>query len=128
MGAGLLAIFGLLAMLLAAVGVYGVISNAVDQRAHEMGIRMALGSARSGVVRLILRQGLVLVVAGVIAGLIAAGALSRMVGGMLFDVSPADPLTYAVVASGLVAVAMFATWIPALRLTRIDPVTALRDG
>jgi putative ABC transport system permease protein len=126
MGAAMLSIFGLLALGLAMVGIYGVMANSVDQRVHEMGIRMALGAGRGQVVGLIVRQGMTLVGAGVAAGLIAAVALSRFVENMLFDMGAFDPVTFAVVAGGLLVIALAAIYLPARRLTRLDPAIALR--
>jgi putative ABC transport system permease protein len=126
MGASMLTIFGLLALGLAMVGIYGVMANSVDQRAHEMGIRMALGAGRGSVLGLILRQGMTMVATGVGVGLVAALALGRLVENMLFDVSGSDPVTFIVVAGGLLLTAVLAIYIPARRLTRLDPAIALR--
>ncbi len=126
MGAGLLTIFGGLALLLAMIGVYGVMSNSVDQRSHEMGIRLALGARRGQVIVLMIRQGMLLVGSGLAAGLLVAAIAGRQVQGMLFNLSGVDPLTYATVAAALLLVALLATYLPARRLTAIDPAFALR--
>jgi predicted permease len=122
----LLAIFAGIALLLAAVGIYGVMSYAVTRRTHEMGIRAALGSSRREIVWLVLRQGMKPAGAGMIAGLAAAAVLTRFMAGMLFGVQPADPMTLAAVALLLGGVAVLACYIPARRATAIDPVIALR--
>jgi len=122
----LLSIFGALALVLAAVGLYGVASYSVTQRTREIGIRMALGASRPLVLRLVLLQALALVAAGVAAGLLIAVLLARSVRGLLAGVPPADPLTYTLTAVLLVLVAALASYIPARRATRIDPLLALR--
>lgn len=126
MGAGLLAIFGLLALALAMVGIYGVMSNAVDQRSHEMGIRMALGARRRQVVSLAVKQGMALVGVGIALGLGGAFVLGRQLEAMLFDLTGTDPVTFIGVAVVLSVVAYLATYLPARRLTRLDPSAALR--
>ena len=127
MGAGLLTIFGLLALVLAMIGVYGVMSNSVDQRAHEMGIRMALGARRGEVIRLVIRQGMILVGVGLALGLMVAVPAGRQLQSMLFDLSGNDPVTFGAVAGALLAVALLATYLPARRLTALDPSFALRS-
>ncbi len=122
----LLGVFGLLAIVLAAVGIYGVISYSVSLRAREVGIRMALGAARADVLRLVLRQGLVLVGAGLGAGVAASFALTRYMESLLFQVKPADVLTTSVVVVLLSAVALLASYVPARRATKVDPMVALR--
>jgi predicted permease len=117
---------GGLGLLMAVLGVYGVVSFAAAQRTREIGIRMALGGSAADVLRLVLRQSVTMVVAGLLVGLFAALALTRVMARYLLDVSPSDPLTYATVALLLTAVALAACWIPARRATRVDPGSALR--
>jgi predicted permease len=125
--ASLLGVVGGISLLLAAVGLYSVMSYAVGQRTQEMGIRMALGAQPGAVLGLVLRQGLRLTVAGLLVGSVTALAAARIVGGFLVNVSVADPLTFAVAAAFLGLVAALASYLPALRATRVDPVVALRD-
>jgi putative ABC transport system permease protein len=122
----LLAGFAALALLLAAVGVYGVTSYSVRQRTHELGIRMALGAQSGDVLMLVLRQGLKQVFIGVVIGLTAAFSLTRWMKSLLFEVRPTDPMTFAVIALLLMAVALLACWIPARRATKVNPIVALR--
>jgi putative ABC transport system permease protein len=122
----LLAIFASVALLLAAIGIFGVLSYAVSQRTREIGIRMALGAPGRTVVGLIVRQAMVLVASGVAAGTIAALLVSKTITKMLFSVAPTDPVTFGSVAAVLVAVALFASYLPARRATRVDPIVALR--
>jgi putative ABC transport system permease protein len=122
----LLGVFAGLALALAAIGLYGVISYGVTQRTHEMGIRMALGAGRGDVLRLILRQGLALAVSGVVIGLACTLAVSQLLTHLVGSVQPHDPLTLIAVSSLLMGVALAASYIPASRATRVDPVTALR--
>jgi predicted permease len=126
MSGTLLAVFGALALVLAAIGIYGVIVYGVAQRAREIGIRVALGAQRRDVAWLILSQGLRLALAGIGVGLVAATAAMQGVRTLLFGVSAFDPLTYLAVSSSLATVALLACWIPARRATRIDPMVALR--
>ncbi len=126
MGAGLLGIFGLLAMILAALGIYGVMAYSVSQRTREIGIRMALGAQRRDVVRLVLRQGLAIVGTGVVAGLAVSLVLTRLLTTLLFGVNPADPLVFLGTALILCAAAMAAGYLPARRATKVDPLVALR--
>lgn len=123
----LFAAFAGLALLLATIGLYGVISYSVSQRTREIGVRIALGAAERSVLGMVLGQGLRLTVAGVVLGLLGAAAATRAMTGMLYQVSPLDPLTFGLVAVGLVAVALFAAWLPARRAMRVDPVVALRS-
>jgi putative ABC transport system permease protein len=122
-----LAGFAALALLLATIGIYGVTSHAVSARTQEVGIRMAMGAARADVLRLILAQHLRPAVIGLAIGIAGAIALSRSLGSLLFGVSPTDPLTLALVALALLAVAAIACFIPARRATRVDPLVALRS-
>ena len=119
--------FALFALLLAVVGVYGVMSHLVAQGAHDIGVRMALGAERSRILGMVLRQGMVLTVAGSVLGLIGAVALTRVMATLLFGVSTTDLATFTAVPLILIATAAIASYIPALRATRVDPVVALRD-
>jgi putative ABC transport system permease protein len=118
--------FAVTALLLTAVGIYGVISHAVSLRTQEIGVRMAIGAARTSVVALVLRGGMTWAGGGIALGLLAAWATSRAIAGLLFNTSPADPLTFGVTALALAGVAALACMVPAIRATRIDPVIALR--
>jgi putative ABC transport system permease protein len=122
----LLGIFAAVALLLASVGIYGVMSYSVEQRTREIGIRMALGAERRSVLRLIVGQGARLAAAGIGVGVIGAFALSRVMAGLLYGVSPTDPLTYVALAALLAAVAVAACAVPARRAVRVDPAVALR--
>ena len=122
----LLAVFAVVALVLAAVGIYGVMSYSVARRTHEIGIRVSLGASRADVLRLIMRQGLVLAVAGSAAGLVAALLLARLMTKLLYGVPPTDPVTFVCVAGLLILVALVACYVPARRAMRVDPVTAMR--
>jgi putative ABC transport system permease protein len=118
--------FALSALLLAMLGIYGVIAYAVRDRQRELGIRIALGAPRSGVVRLVVRDGLVLASIGVVAGIAASVAASRVLSGLLYEIAPTDLGTYAVASVTLIGVAALAAWLPARRAARVDPMIAMR--
>ena len=123
----LLGVFAGIALLLASVGIYGVMSYSVVQRTREMGLRMALGAKQRDVLALVLRQGMTLVLAGVAIGVICALALTRVIANQLYSVRPTDPVTFAAVAILLAIIALVATLLPAWRATRVDPTVALRE-
>jgi predicted permease len=122
----LLGAFAAIALALAAVGIYGVLSYLVSQRTHEIGIRLAVGADRSQVRGMILRQGVTLALAGIVVGLVGAFALTRLMATLLYQVQPSDPVTFAAVPVVLIAIAAIASYLPALRATRVSPVQALR--
>ena len=118
--------FGLLALILAAIGIYGVLAYTARQRTHELGIRMVLGADPRSIFAVVLRRGAILALLGIVIGLAASFALTRALSSVLFHVSPTDPLTYMAVALLLLAVALFACYVPARRAMRVDPIVALR--
>jgi predicted permease len=126
LGASLAAAMGLLGLLLAVVGVYGVVSYAATQRTQELGIRMALGASPRQILALLLKQGVRLVAAGLLFGLAGAWALTRAMSFMLFGVSPSDPVTYIAAGALLSGITLLACWLPARRAMRVDPIVALR--
>ena len=122
----MVALFALTALLLAGLGIYGVISYMVSERTHEIGIRIALGADRRSILRMVLRQGLGLAIIGAAVGLVAALIVSHLMAGLLYGVRPTDPLTFAGVALLLIGVGLLACYIPARRVLRVDPLVALR--
>jgi hypothetical protein len=122
----LMGLFSGVAVALAAAGLFAVLSHAVAQRTHEIGVRVALGATRRDIVRSVLSRALAVATVGVGVGLAGAAALSRLLSALLFEVSPYDAASFAFVALGLVAVALLASWLPAYRATRVDPMAALR--
>jgi putative ABC transport system permease protein len=126
MAATLLSIFGLLALSLAAIGLYGVMAYAVSQRTRELGIRISVGAERRDILKLILGQGLAMSVVGLLAGLVAALAVTRLTAKLLYGVSATDPVTFIVIALLLLCVSLPACYFPARRATKVDPIIALR--
>jgi putative ABC transport system permease protein len=126
MAATLLGGFGVVALLLAALGIYGVLAYSVSRRTREIGVRMALGAQVADVLRMVLRQGFGLTLIGLVIGLLGAFAATRLLRGFLYEVQPLDPITFVVVSATLVLVAAGACWLPARRATRVDPMVALR--
>jgi putative ABC transport system permease protein len=122
-----LAAFGMFALILAAVGVYGVISYLVTQGTHDIGVRLALGAQRSSILQMVLRQGLELTVVGIVTGILGAALLTRVMAALLFGISATDLVTFSGVPVILAIVATLAAYIPAWRATRVDPVVALRE-
>jgi putative ABC transport system permease protein len=122
----LLGVFAGVALVMAAVGIYGVMSYSISRRTHEIGIRVSLGASRSGILVLVLRQGLLLALAGSAVGIVGALLLARLMSKLLFGVPPTDPLTFVGVAVLMLIIALIASYIPARRATRVDPIVALR--
>jgi putative ABC transport system permease protein len=122
----LISIFATVALLLASIGIYGVVSYSVSQQTHYIGVRMALGASPSDILRMVLKQGLVLAVAGVVIGVVAALGLMRLLRTLLFEVSTSDVTTFATVAGALFVIALVACYLPARRATKVDPLVALR--
>ena len=123
----LLAAFAALALSLASVGIYGVLSYFVVQHTQEIGVRLALGAQRRSILFLVMRKGMTLASAGIALGLFGAFAMTRLMSSLLYEVSAADPVTFAAVAALLSAVAMSACYVPAWRAMRVDPIVALRE-
>lgn len=123
----LLGTFAGIALLLSTIGIYGVMSYTVSQRTRELGIRMALGASREGVLGMVLRQGMTIAVIGLVIGLAGAFALTRVIASQLYDVKPTDPVTFVSVTLTLALVALLASLLPAMRATRVDPMVALRE-
>jgi ABC-type antimicrobial peptide transport system permease subunit len=122
----LFAVFSTLAITLAIVGIYGVMSYSVSRRTHEIAVRLALGASKSHVMALVLRQGLKLILIGIAVGMAGALGLTRLIANMLFGVKPTDPVTYALVGVLLTGVSLAACYLPARRATRVDPICALK--
>jgi len=125
-GATVLGVFGLLGLLLAAIGIYGVMSYSVSRRTREIGLRMALGAETRDVIKLIVKQGMGLTLIGAMIGLMLAVAVTRLLTSLLYGVTPTDPATFAGVVLFVVVVAVIACYLPARRATKVDPVLALR--
>jgi ABC-type antimicrobial peptide transport system permease subunit len=122
----LMTIFGGCALLLAAIGIYGLMAYSVQQRTQEIGIRLAIGADRREVLKMILRQGVILAVGGIAAGVGAALLLTRLMQSLLYEITPSDPITFVVVGVVLFVVALVASYLPAWRATRVSPLIALR--
>jgi ABC-type antimicrobial peptide transport system permease subunit len=120
--------FAGLALLLASIGIYGLLAYMVGQRSHEIGLRMALGAGRADILKLILQKGIILAGSGVIAGVILSASTASMMASLLYGVRPRDPAVFLIVPLLLLAVAVLASYIPAWRATKVDPMAALRDA
>jgi putative ABC transport system permease protein len=123
----LVGLFAVLALVLSAVGIYGVMAYAVSRRAHEIGVRMALGAGSNQVLKLVLKDGMTLAFAGIAFGLLGAFALTRLMASLLFGIGAKDPVTFVSVSAFLAFVAFIACYIPARRATKVDPLVALRN-
>lgn len=122
----LIGAFAAIALILAGVGIYGMISFSTRQRKHEIGVCLALGALRGGILRMVVGEGMLLTVLGVTVGLLGAAELTRFIQALLFDVSAVDPLIFGAVSALLIAIALIASYVPAHRAMKIDPVSALR--
>jgi putative ABC transport system permease protein len=127
LNAVLLMIFACVALLIAAIGIYGVLSYSVSQRTREIGLRMAIGAQPGGVLLLIVRQGMAVALAGIAVGVAVAVAVSRVLSALLYGIQPRDPVTFLIVATVLALVALIACYVPGRRAARLDPVLALRE-
>jgi ABC-type antimicrobial peptide transport system permease subunit len=127
-GVTMLSVFGLLALVLASIGLYGVIAYSITRRKREIGVRMAVGAAQGAVVKLVLTEGMSLVLAGAVLGMAAALGIGQMISGMLFGLSATDPVSLVIAALVLVVVAGIACYLPARAASRLDPLVALREG
>ena len=123
----MLGIYSAIAFVLAAIGIYGVLTHATSQRTHEMGIRLALGAQPKELLRMVIRQGMFLVLIGLGLGMVLAFALTRLIASQLYQVSPTDPASFALATVLLAVVALTACFFPALRATRVDPIRTLRE-
>jgi putative ABC transport system permease protein len=122
----LLGTFATIALIMAGIGIYGMISFSTKQRSHEIGVRLALGASRRGILRMVVGEGMLLTLLGVVIGLLGAAVLTRSLQALLFDTRAVDPLTFGAVSALLIAIAFIASYVPAHRATKVDPVMALR--